>query len=261
MAKYRRRMSSLLRKSKKAYRRNKKLVPKAVKRYVKSYIARQAENKFTVVRAVNQVVSTAAGTTPYAVSLLPSLQVGSTRHQRTANKIKVTNLSIQGRVNLLPYNVTTNPIACPVAVKIWVLSVAQYRSIGAFSGSSAATQFFNEASSGTGFAGNVLDLISQVSDDFKVYATKTIQLGCTGATNNFPSTSVGAFDNSKFSASYYFNVSKHIKMLSYSDTSSASIPENKNCWVVMQPVALDGTSTGSAIIENHYNIVTTFEDY
>lgn len=235
-------------------------VSKTVKRYVKKAISASAENKFTITRAVNQSVSTAVGTTPYSVSLLPSLSVSAARHGRSGNSIRVKNLSIQGRVNLLPYNATTNPIACPVAVKIWILSVTAYREIGAFSGSVAATGFFDEAAAPTGFAGNTLDLISRVSKDFKVYASKTIQLGCTSATNNFASTSVGAFDNSKFSAGYYFNISKHFKMLRYNDTSSASICENRNCWIVMQPVALDGTATGTAIIENHYNIVCEFED-
>lgn len=236
-------------------------VSKTIKRYVKRTIAAQAENKFTVVRAVNQVVPTVAGTTPYAVSLLPSLAVSNNRYSRQANKIRVKKLTIQGRLNLLPYNAVSNPEACPIAVKIWILSVSQYKSIGAFSGSSAATAFFNESTGGTGFSGNTLDLISQVSDDFKVYATKTIQLGCTGATNNFASTSVHAFDNSNFSAGYYFDVSKHIKMLSYGDTSSASIPENRNMWIVMQPITLSGGAASTAICENHYNIVTQFEDF
>lgn len=259
MAKYRR---TSMRKSKKAYRRNKKLVPKAVRRYVRGYIARQAENKFVITRAVNQPITTAVGTTPYAVSLLPSLAVGSTRYQRSANQIKVRKLTISGRVNLLPYNVTTNPLACPVAVKIWILSVTSYREIGAFSGSAAATGFFNDTIAPTGFAGNVLDLITPVSDDFKVYAQKTIYLGCTGATNNFPSTSVGAYDNSKFSAGFYFDVTKHIKSkLQYNDTSSSSIPQNKNMWIVMQPVDLFGNSTGSVQCETHHVINCLWEDY
>lgn len=236
-------------------------VSKTVKRYVKRAIANQSENKYVVTRAVNQPITTAVGTAPYAVSLLPSLAVSNNRYSRQANQIKIKKLSIAGRVNLLPYNVTTNPVACPVAVRIMVVSVTSYKEIGVFSASAAATGLFNDATGPAGPSGNILDLISPISDDFKVYASKTIYLGCTSPTNNFPSTSVGAFDNSKFSAGFYFDLSKHIKSkIQYNDTSSSSIPQNKNCWILMMPIALDGSSAGTVLCETHHVINCLFED-
>lgn len=236
-------------------------VSKNVKSYVKRALANQLENKFTVSRAVNQNITTASGTTPYAVSLLPSLAVSNNRYSRQGNQIKIKKLTISGRVNLLPYNVTTNPIASPILVKIWILSVTSYKEIGAFSGSAAATGFFNDSTGPTGFAGNVLDILSPVSDDFKVYAQKTIYLGCTSATNNFPSTSVGAFDNATMSAPFYFDVSKHLKSkIMYNDTSSASIPQNKNLWVVIQPIDAFGNTSGVVQCEAHHVISCSYED-
>ena len=101
-------------------------VSKTVKRYVKKAIANAAENKFNIVRAINQAVTTAAGATPYAFSLLPSLASGSNRYSRQGNSIRVKSLSLNMRLNLLPYNATTNPVACPVAVRVFILSVAPY---------------------------------------------------------------------------------------------------------------------------------------
>lgn len=236
-------------------------VSKTVKRYVKRAIANAAENKFNIVRAINQAVTTAAGATPYAFSLLPVLASGSNRYSRQGNSIRVKSLSLNMRLNLLPYNATTNPVACPVAVRVFILSVAPYREIGAFSGSPAASGFFDGETGPLGPQANITDLLLPVSQDFKVYAQKTIYLGCTSATNNFASTSVGAFDNSKFSASYYINVAKYLKSaLKYNDTTSSSICENRNMWCVLMPVALDGSSAGTQLIEEHHVITTKFED-
>lgn len=247
--------------SKRGVRKGK--VSVSVKKYVKRTISRVAENKYSITRAQNIDILTASGTTPTAVSLLPSLAVGSTRHQRIGNKIHLKKSFISGRMNLKPYNITTNPVAGPVAVKVWILSSLQYNEIGAFSGTSASTAFFKAETSPSGMAGNVLDLTSSVeTENFKVYAQKTFYLGTTAATNNFPSTSIGAFDNSKFSLPFRFDISKHFKSaLNFNDTASSSIPTNRNCWMVMQAISLDGQSyLGTAMAEMHYTIENHFED-
>lgn len=242
-------------------RAGKAKVSKSVKKYVKSYISRQAENKFNIIRGTNVAISTAAGTTPTAVSLLPQLASGSTRNQRIGNSIKLKKGYISGRVNLLPYNAVSNAIGCPIAVKMWLLSVAAYNEIGAFSGSPAATAFFRSDITPAGMAGNVSDLFMGIdTENFRVYGQKTVVLGTSSATNNFPSTSVGAFTNNQFSAPFYFNYSKHFKLLKYNDTSSSSICTNRNLWLVFQAVALDGTSVTTIPAECHYVIENHFED-
>lgn len=239
----------------------KKTVSKSVKRYVKSYIARQAENKFLISRGTNQAISTCVATTPTAISLLPSLASGSSRHTRVGNSIKLKRGFISGRVNLLIYNSVTNPNGCPIAVKMWLMSSKAYNEIGAFSGTPAASAFFKSDTSPAGMSGNVLDLTQSVDDEnFKVYASKTVILGTSAATNNFPSTSVDAYTSNSFSAPFYFNWSKHVKSLKYNDTASSSIPTNRNMWLVFQAVSLDGRSVTTQPAEFHYTIENHFED-
>jgi len=237
----------------------KKSVPKSIKRYVKRTIANQAENKYTVQRLVNQGIATTVGATPTNISLLPSLANGSTRNTRVGNSIKLKKGTVSGRVNLLPYNGVSNINGCPIAVKMWLLSSKQYNEIGSFSGSAAATAFFRSDVSPAGLAGNVLDLHQQIeTENFIVYGQKTVVLGTSAATNNFPSTSVDAYTTNSFSAPFYFNWSKHFKTLKYNDTSSASIPTNRNLWLVFQAVSLDGRAVTTqpaefhCVIENHY---------
>lgn len=236
-------------------------VPKAIKKYVKSAISRDIENKFLISRGTNQAITTCVGTTPTAISLLPSLANGSSRHTRCGNQVKLKKGFISGRVNLLIYNSVTNPNGCPIAVKMWLLSSAQYNEIGAFSGTSAATAFFKSDTSPAGMSGNVLDLTQSVdNENFRVYATKTVILGTTAASNNFPSTSIDAYTTNNFSAPFYFSWSKIVKQLKYNDTASSSIPTNRNLWLVFQAVSLDGRSVTTQPAEFHYTIENHYED-
>lgn len=258
----RRRYRKISKRPRRSYKRTARKVSPIVKKYVKRAIANHAENKFTIVRALNQAIPTVSGTTPFAFSILPSLQSGSARYQRNSNSVRIKNLSVNIRVNMLPYNATTNPQPYPVAVKFYLLSVAPFREIGAFSGSPAATGFYEGETGPIGPTGSVQDLLLPVSQDFKVYATKTVILGATSGTTTWPSTlNNTSFDNSKFSQSVYFNPSKHLKSaLKYNDTVSSSIPENRNMWVAAIATSLDGSSLGVTPCECHYVVKTTFED-
>lgn len=233
----------------------------SARKVLKKLLDKQVERKYIISRGSNVPVATTSAATPYALSLLPSLPVGASRHSRVGNDITPKKLCINGRVNLLPYNVTTNPVCSPIAVKMWVLSSVSYNEIGVFSGSPAATAFFKSDTTPAGMSGNVLDLTQEVDDEnFKVLMSKTIYLGLTSPTNTFPSTGVSAFDNSQFSAGFYFDFSKYFPKLQYNDTSASSIPTNKNCWLVIQPVALDGSSTSLTPIEIHYTLTSEFTD-
>lgn len=239
-----------------------KKVSTSVKKYVKRVISSQAENKYLISRGTNQVINTTAAATPTAVSLLPSLANNASRSGRNGNVIRLKKGFISGRVNLLIYNSVTNPNGCPIAVKMWVLSSKAYNEIGAFSGTPAATAFFKSDTSPAGMSGSVLDLTQSVDDEnFIVYQQKTIVLGTSAATNNFPSTSVDAYTANSFSAPFYFNWSKHVKTLKYNDTSSSSIPTNRNLWLVFQAVSLDGRSVTTAPAEFHYTIENHYEDF
>lgn len=249
------------RRAKRSYRRRGKAkVSKTIKAYVDRKFTAGCEAKYLITRYVNSSINTTIGITPTAISLLPSETGGSTRFNRVGNEITLKDGFIRGRVNLLPYNATTNTLACPIAVKMWLLSSVQYNEIGAFSGTSAATAFFKSDTTPAGLSGSVLDLLQSVeTENFRVYAEKTIILGTASNSINFPSTLVEAYTAEPFSAPFYFNWKKHIKKLKYNGTSSSSIPTNRNLWLVFQAVSLSGTAPSlqvpcefHACIENHY---------
>lgn len=235
-------------------------VSKTVKRYVKRVIAAKAENKYIISRYTNQPIVTAVGATMTNISLLPAISGGSSRHTRVGNSVSLKRGFVKGYVNLLPQGVN-NPEGTCIGVKIWMLSSAQYNEIGALSGSAMATAFFKSDTTPSGPYGNVLDLCSQVeTENFRVYGTKTIYLGATGATTTFPSTSCQAFDNSRFSVPFSFSWSKIIKTLKFNDTASSSIPTNKNLWLCFQAINMSGSSTAVQPAEFHCVVHNEYED-
>lgn len=235
-------------------------VSKTVKRYVKRAISSQAENKYTIARYTNQPIVTAVNTTMTNITLLNPLQAGSSRHSRVGNSVRLKRGYVKGFVNLLPQGVN-NPEGTCIGVKIWMLASSQYNEIGLLSGSSMASAFYRSDTTPSGPQGNILDLVLPVeTENFKVYGSKTIYLGTTGATSTFPSTSVTAYDNSRFSVPFSFSFSKYYKLLKFNDTSSSSIPTNRNCWLCFQAINMSGTATAVQPAEFHAVVVNEFED-
>lgn len=235
-------------------------VSKTVKRYVKRAISAQAENKYTIARYTNQPIVTAVGTTMTNITLLNPLQAGSSRHNRVGNSVRLKRGYVKGFVNLLPQGVN-NPEGTCIGVKIFLLASAQYNEIGLLSGSSMASGFYKSDTAPSGPTGGLLDLVLPIeTENFRCYATKTIYLGTTGATNTFPSTSVTAYDNSRFSVPFSFSFSKWYKLLKFNDTASSSICTNRNCWLAFQAVNMSGTTTAVQAAEFHAMVVNEFED-
>lgn len=256
---------------KKAYRRPRRKIARrrvakrtrvslGVKRYVKRAIAQKAENKYTIARYTNQPIVTAVASTFTNISLLNPLASGSSRHTRVGNSVTLKKGYVKGYVNLLPQGVN-NPEGTCIGVKIWLLSSAQYNEIGTLSGAAVSSAFFKSDTTPSGPQGNIMDLCLPVeTENFRVYASKTIYLGTTGATSTFPSTSVTAYDNSKFSVPFSFSFSKHFKTLKFNDTSSSSIPTNRNCWLAFQAINMSGTATAVQPAEFHCMVINEFED-
>ena len=118
-------------------------------------------------------------------------------------------------MNLLPYNVTTNPYPCPAYVKMWVVS-SKLTNTASLSATLINTNFLETGSGTSGLQGNMLDMCFKVNKDhWTVHATKTVKLGLT----SLPATATaGYFDNGSFSLPFTFNFGKYFKsMLKYSD--------------------------------------------
>lgn len=237
-----------------------KKVSKAVKSYVKKTISSRSENKVFIDYGANQALTTCSGSsTPIFRSLLPAINQNSNHAGRVGNEITIKSGVIKGFVNLRPYNATTNPLPCPVFIKMWLCSAKKINGKD-LSLTSIGTNFFELSGSTTSFQGNMLDMVLSPNKEYwTIYRTKTVELGATSVTATGPVTSGGYYDNSKMSAPFSFSFGKHVKKIKYDD--NADTPVNRNMYLILQAVCADGTDGGGYVsCEFHYNTRVEYED-
>lgn len=244
---------------KRAYRRKKVSVPRAVKSYVKKAIHSNVENKVYVSYGNNLVINTITGSTPNAINLMPNMSQGTTQGLRIGNEIKIRSGVVRGHVNLLPWNQTSNPLSTPVFIKMWLCSAKNLNNPNALS--LPISNFFEGGSSSIGFQGNMLDMDLSVNKDyFTVYATRKLQLGSTYPSSTGPVGTAGYYDNSKMALPFYFTFGKYFKSsLKYNDTDT-NYPTNRNLWIITQAVYADGSSTAVSVAELNYALRIEYED-
>lgn len=234
-------------------------VTQPIQAFVRKAIQKAAEKKVFVGYAVNQTIGCASGTTPISQYLLPQLSQGTTNSTRIGNKIKVSKAYVQGYVNLLPYNATTNPQPLPAKVRIWV---CQNRNINTnnLSSTTISSDFFEVTSGNVGFQGNMLDMVlTNNNDNWIIYGDKIADLGVTGVTATGPVSTGSYADNSKFSMPFYFDITKAMGTIIFQDASTT--PVNKNLWLVFQVVNADGSTDGTYVIaEYHYTSRVEYTD-
>jgi len=224
----------------------------AVKQYVKRIVSKEIENKSWMNYSVNNAINTvSAGATPAYIPLQLQISQGLGKSQRIGNEVKVKRALLTGFVNLLPYNIITNPNGAPVTLKMWICSSKVVNDIS-LPGTNIGLNFFDVVNSSIGFQGNMLDMLFAPNKElWKIHATKTIKLGL--ATNNN-----GVADNGSFSQRFSFQVGKHLGTLKYND--GATQPTNRSLFCVFQAVYPDGSSTSVQAAEYHYNYIVDYED-
>lgn len=236
-------------------------VTPAVKKYVKRTLHNNIENKQWINPTLNQSVATATtGVPPAFTNLIPVLSQGVQQSNCVGNEIKPVKAVIKGRINLLPYNATSNPYA-PVMVKMWLVSYKTYSS-NLFS-STNYDNFFQQNNSTAAFQGNLLDLDLPVNKDlFTIYSSRTFELGVTAQSGSYGGgVSATAPDNSKVSRAFYFDYTKHLKSkIKYNDSTTVST--NRNMFLIFQAVSFDGQtwSNDKVPVEYHQTTVVTYED-
>lgn len=252
-------------KGKRLYKRAapKKPVSKAIKAYVKRSISSNIENKFHVDYALNQSIVSAAGGTIFSHRpLLPSIPQGLGSGQRIGNDVNVKSAIIRGSVNLLPYNVSSNPNPIPCYVMIWLVK-SKLRNL-TFNTSNVANDFYDLGSYASGPQGHILDTMFPVNKQSWIcYYKRKIKLGTAGHNSSGNSVTSGYSDNSPFSVPFYINYSKHLKKMKYDDASvgSPTTPTNTNLTLVFQCVSCDGLSSGQfALAEFHMTNTISYED-
>lgn len=249
---YRRRPRKYIRRVKKAR------VSKATKRYVKKAIHRTIENKEFISYGANQTIVTASATTPTGINLLQLPGQGIGGSARLGNSIKVVSGVIRGKVSLMPYNATNNPLSCPILVRIMMV-----RCLSTNTQTLASvpwTEIFKINNSATGFQNSPLDMgLLPVNDMlFRVLGNKVIKLGASTASSTGPVGTGGYYDNSPMIHDFYFNYGKYCKKNLKIDESAGL--SNDNCWLVFQAVNADGTSTAVNVAKFHYANRLAYED-
>jgi len=239
-------------------------VPKAVKRYVKSAIHRNIENKEIVRRVINQALVTglSGSVSPYTYSFLPDIPEGAEFGERVGNQVTPRMCSIKAQINLLPYQSSTNPFA-PIMVRIWVVSYKLQNRNTVTLNLNDFDRFFEDGNDSIGFQGNMLDMMMPVNKhDWTVHTERKFKLGV--SSNNTGSTysnNTTAPDNGSFARSINLNVSKKLRAKLKYDDGSVTRPTNRNMYMVVQAVRMDGgTGTALTSCEIHFSHRFVFED-
>jgi len=200
------------------------------------------------------------GSNPTLVPVVSRLALvcsqGLGKSDRIGTEVICKSASIKGYINLKPYDASTNPYVAPMYVKMWLVSCKENNS-GNVNDTAIGSTFFDVNNANVGFQGNMLDMLFRVNKErWVVHATKTIKLGLA----TVQGAATGTSDNSPFSAPFQFNFGKHLGRLKYED--GATIPTNKNCWLVYSCARADGTvGTATAdFAELHYVTSWNFID-
>lgn len=224
-----------------------KVVPSAVKKYVKSTLHKNVENKYHLIYASNQSI-----TSPFVQTLMATISLGNQHSQRIGNSVRVMSAKIDIVVNNAVYNSITNPNTGPIIYRWFIMSQIKDNS-NSFSGGG----FFELNNSSTIIQYNNLDQVLAVNkSQYRVHKQGRFTLGCTALSSGFPSAN-SQFDNNKFSIckTIYFN--KYIaKKLLYDD--GGTTPTNTNCWLVILPTYANGSGVsgytpGNITYAIHYN--------
>lgn len=246
--------------AKRVYKKRPSLV-KTIKKVLHSQVENKKRNDFSVNLSLAYAGSI---TNPTYINLTPNPLTGTSVTGRIGNQIRVVKGLIRGYVNVLPYNATTNTQVSPIMVKMWLCARVQTNSAtpgGGVPGTNDFANFFQTGSSSAGFQSNMLDMLLYPNTDYwKVYATKTMTLQngyYSGATA--PTTAVIG-SNYAIGAPFSFRYEKHLGLCKFNDNSS--FPQNKELFLVFQPVYADGSSSMSALTlaECHYTVDLEYED-
>ena len=238
------------------YKRRAYKVSKNLNKAIKKVIHSQIENKTWTSTNVNTTIVTASSSALTYFNLLPILIQGTGAQNRIGNEVRVRRAYIKGRINILPYNVTTNPLPASVLVKMWVVREKLNNNSNQLQNS--ASNFFTVNSAPIGPTSTILDTLYDVNTDYySVFATRTIELSTgwnSGTTYTTPTGSKGSF-----TVPFYFNLTKHVGLLKWNDTSP-TYTTNKNLFLVFQAVYSDGSSTALNSAEYHCCLTHHFED-
>jgi len=232
----------------------------ALNKTINQAISRRLETKEYVDFGANQsIISASLTVAPAQKYLLPVITQGLGQASRIGNQIKIRSGILRLRFNLTAnsFNVSNQS---PALIRVWIVSYKVENTN--LLGSPDFNSFFETGNSSVDFQSNMLDTLLPVSgSNWTVYYDKVHKVGL-GAISS--SNTNGTYpDNSTFTQELMIDWGQHFKSpLEYDDQLSASVPRNRNCFVLLQSVKADGTSNseGESYSEFHYVNTVKYED-
>lgn len=226
---------------------------------IRNEITKMAEKKVWVDYGSNSIIVTASTSFPTYKNLCPVVSQGTTNSTRSGNEIRCVNGSVEGYVNILPYNAILNPLSTPVLVKIWVCYNRAIQTHD-LANTNCYNAFFEISGANTGFQGNTLDMILTANkDNWVVLDTRQFEIGASYASATGPVSTTGYYDNSEMTKHFKFDISNYLGHLYFDD--NVSYCKNKNLFLIFQAVRADGTdSSGLQMAEFHHSIRVEYTD-
>lgn len=243
------RRSSFKRPRRMAKKTGRKTSASFIRTVAKQVIARQEEKKQVYAVGVNNAIATAVSANanqPATFGLLPAIVQGTSQAQRVGNEVQLKKHTIKIIFNNLAYHATTNPTPYQFVI-VWIVSYKlQAQNINLNYGN--FLDFFQSGSTTVGFQGNMYDAILPVNQDiWTLHHKRIIKLGPASASIGAPSGSFAANNEAVASYTLKMELSKYAKgLLKYND--NASSPTNRSLWMIVQPIAYDGTGQTSTIV-------------
>lgn len=240
-----------------------KAIPKNAKGFaaaVRKVIRSTAEKKSYIAYGINNpIVTSVGGVPPTSVPLVPVLAQGTASNNRIGDDVRVVKAVINGHVNMLPFNGTTNVTTCNSLVKLWVVDSTTLTAVEGL-GPGYWASLFDIGGGSAAWQGNINDIMFDMNTPFfKSKEERLLNMSYALPTVTGTTESVAPNNDGSFTKAFSIDFTKHLGRLTYSDATS-NLCTNKGLWLFLQCVAADGSSTAVQNCEFHYNVRVDYID-
>lgn len=247
-------------------------VSTSVKKYVKTAIAKSAENKVVNIEVAREFGSYLDSNTmnvfpmtPYT-TLFPGPTLGVASNNRIGNQIRARKVMLNYTLRAASYNATTNPVPQPVHVQMYLGYVKQMS--GVLPTSSDYNFFYNNGSSSFAPSGTLSDLVAQVNtDQFTILKSWVHKIGYSTNTGTGSTNAASAqgqfFANNDYNLNVVrkMNITKHYpKILKFNDALQSV--QGRGLFLWYQAISSTGVAlaTGIRPVAVNFWVQLEFED-
>lgn len=202
-------------------------VPLSVKKYVKTELHRNVENKGYQVQWSQTLGGYNSSNTLYAFPLTPyvgglNIGQGVTQSTRIGNKIRPMYLRWNFILSLRPYDVSTNPAPQPCEVMLMICSLRP--AIGELPTAVDINNLYQSNATSIAPSGQLIDLTQKLNTDlFQVHKTMRFKIGFSSNSGTGSNAAYQSYNNNdyKVNINRSLNITKYCpKVITYNDNSS-----------------------------------------